>query len=391
MLTVNFEKCTGCGACVQRCPAQCISWIKKEFGFRYPKIDETSCVHCELCERVCPIEKPVVALQGQKVYAAVHKDAQVLEKSTSGGAFTAIADVIFDHGGVVYGVAMQKDMQVRHIRIESRSDLDQVRGSKYVQSDTAETYRQAEEDLKSGKTVLYTGTPCQIHGLKCFLTKEYENLYTVDIVCHGVGSQAYFDRYMEFAGKRYGEIKELRFRAKKFSGWSCGGVVSISSGDGTFHDIPYRDFDNYYYAYFLSGDIYRSSCYTCKYASTNRPGDFTLGDYWGVEALRLPLGTERGCSLLLANNRRGERLMQQVDDLRCVETSLEQATYCNRQLKKPSQLTNTRKRLLDEFESTTSENIQKMYCKTHRKAIIKGWLKALVPYKLRLIIRSKRK
>ena len=308
MLTVNFEKCTGCGACIQSCPKQCISWITKEFGFYYPQIDEEICVNCGLCEKVCPIDKILELPVTQKVYAAVHKDAEVLSKSTSGGAFTAIADAVFAQNGVVYGAAMLDDMQVKHIRTANRDKFAALRSSKYLQSDTGNTYQMVKRDLNQGRMVLYSGTPCQIDGLKFFLGKNYENLYTADIVCHGVGSQAYFDKYMEFAKKRYGNIKAVRFRSKEYAGWSCGGGVVVVDSSEHLKKIPYRDFDNYYYSYFLSGDIYRKCCYSCKYANTRRVGDFSLGDYWGVEKLHLSLETQNGCSLLLVNSSKGHRL-----------------------------------------------------------------------------------
>lgn len=391
MFAINYENCTGCGACVQRCPKQCISWTTKEFDFRYPRIDEASCINCGLCEKVCPIDKELKAPTAQKTYAAVHKDSAVLEKSTSGGAFTALADTIFSRGGVVYGAAMLNGMQVKHIRTENRTTFAELRSSKYLQSDTGTTYQMVEQDLKQGKVVLYSGTPCQIDGLKCFLRKEYENLYTADIVCHGVGSQAYFDRYMEFAKERYGKIKALRFRSKEYAGWSCGGVVVVVGTSNSEKKIPYRDFDNYYYSYFLSGDIYRKCCYSCKYANTKRVGDFSLGDYWGVEALNLPLQTENGCSLLLVNNDRAERLLETVVDFDKVETTIEQAAHCNKQLNEPSRLPESRKKRIEEYESMSGPQIQKVYLKTHRKTVVKGKLKALMPYKLKLLIRSKRK
>lgn len=202
---------------------------QREFGFRYPQIDKDACVNCGLCEKVCPIDKVIEVPAEQKAYAAVHKDAEVLAKSTSGGAFTAIADAVFAQGGVVYGAAMQDDMQVKHIRTTGKDDFEGLRSSKYLQSDTGTTYQMVEQDLKQEKTVLYSGTPCQIDGLKNYLGKDYENLYTVDIVCHGVGSQAYFDKYMDFARERYGKIKALRFRSKEYAGWSCIVVVDTSN------------------------------------------------------------------------------------------------------------------------------------------------------------------
>lgn len=391
MLTVDYEKCTGCGACVQRCPKRCISWTEREFGFRYPQIDKDACVNCGQCEKVCPIDKALEVSAEQKAYAAVHKDDEVLAKSTSGGAFTAIADAVFAQGGIVYGAAMLDGMQVKHIRTSGKDDFEGLRSSKYLQSDTGTTYQMVEQDLKQGKIVLYSGTPCQIDGLKNFLGKDYENLYTVDIVCHGVGSQAYFDKYMDYARERYGKIKALRFRSKEYAGWSCGGGVVVVDSSDCLKKIPYRDFDNYYYSYFLSGDIYRKSCYSCKYANTNRVGDFTLGDYWGVEALNLPLQTKNGCSLLLVNNRHAMLLLDEIESLDRVETTVEQAAHCNKQLNAPSKLMDSRQNRIGEYESMSGQQIQKEYLKNHRKTVVKGQLKALMPYKLKLLIRSARK
>lgn len=395
LLNIDMKKCTGCGACVQRCPQKCISWKAGELDFKYPEIDRDHCIDCGLCEKVCPIEKKLSVIENQKAYAAVHNSLDVLEKSTSGGAFTAIAEAVFGMGGVVYGVTMQDDMQVKHIRVENRSDLGILRGSKYIQSDTADTYQKVERDLRAGTKVLYSGTPCQIDGLKHFLQKDYTNLYTVDIVCHGVGSQGYFNRYMEFAESRYGNIKILKFRSKEFDGWSCGsGEFCVEGILGTRKKIPFRDFDNYYYSYFLSGDIYRMCCYTCKYANIRRPGDFTLGDYWGVEALKLSLSTRRGCSLLLVNSEKAEKMMKLISgiyNLQLVETSIEQATHCNKQLNAPSPLPESRKQRITEYKSMSGNEIQNLYLKTHWKTVLKGKLKSMIPYRVKLFIRSKRK
>ena len=155
--------------------------------------------------------------------------------------------------------------------------------------------------------------------------------------------------------------------------------------------IPYWDFDNYYYSYFLLGDVYRKCCYSCKYANTKRVGDFSLGDYWGVEALNLPLQTENGCSLLLVNNERAKKLLETVSDLDKVETTIEQAAHCNKQLNESSRLPESRQKRIEEYGSMSGQQIQKVYLKTHRKTVVKGKLKALMPYKLKLLIRSKRK
>lgn len=388
-MTVDFEKCTGCGACVQSCPKQCISWTEGEFRFKYPQIDKDICVNCGICERVCPIDKVLQTPTTQKAYAAVHKDYQVLAKSTSGGAFTAIADAVFAQDGIVYGVAMMDNMQVKHIRTSNKEEFAVLRSSKYLQSDTGNTYQMVEQDLKQGKTVLYSGTPCQIDGLRHFLGKPYERLYTVDIVCHGVGSQAYFDKYLDFARKRYGNIKTLRFRSKEYVGWSYGGVVVVVTGSSDcLKKIPYRDFDNYYYAYFLSGDIYRKSCYSCKYANMKRVGDFSLGDYWGVEKLHLPLNTFNGCSLLVVNSDKATKFLSKIETMNIKETRVDEAISQNEQLKHPSRLPDSRKERIKEFELLTGTQIERVYLSKYRKRYLKGLVKSLIPYKLKVIIRG---
>ena len=388
MLKVDYEHCTGCGACVQHCPKQCISWKAGEFGFQYPIIDEKTCINCHLCEKVCPIDKELRKPEDQKVYAVVNSDKETLLHSTSGGAFSAIAETVLSDGGVVYGCSMEGGFQVKHIRITDAKALTRLRGSKYVQSNTGDTFSQAEKDLKAGLKVLYSGTPCQIAGLQNFLGKEYHNLLTVDIVCHGVGSQAYFDKFMDDLRRRYGNIQEVRFRDKKYVGWSCGGVVVSLSSNKEKTEHPFYNHENYYYSYFLSGDIYRKSCYSCKYANSQRQGDITLGDFWGVEALKLPIDSYNGCSLMIVNTEKGRTAVQTLINVRKVEATVEEAVRHNDQLNHPSKLTAIRQQRIEDYEKMNGTQIQKKYLETNKKGVIKGKIKTFVPYSVKSWVRS---
>lgn len=391
MLEIDKLHCTGCGACVQACPKQCISYTETELGHLIPQIDTEFCINCGLCEKVCPITEEQEIPENQKVYAAVNKDAEVLKASTSGGFFTALAEYVLNEKGVVYGCSFEDDFKANHIRVTQRDELGKLRGSKYLQSSTEKTFREAQNDLKSGTLVLYTGTPCQIAGLKAFLRKSYDNLITVDLVCHGVGSQAYFDRYMEYLKDKKGPIKDLHFRDKEFAGWSCGGVLVLDKSTGTGKSVhrPYYDYNNYYYYYFLNSDIYRDSCYTCKYANINRVADFTMGDFWGVEKYNVPLETTNGCSLVIANTNKAQQVMKKLSGaLNTAQVTMEQATRANAQLMHPSAKSNIRDELANQFETMSAHKINEAFKNKNKTKILKLRLKAMVPYKVKVYLRK---
>lgn len=396
MIKVDFEKCTACGACVQICPVKCICWQEGEFGFRYPCVDQSKCINCHQCEKVCPLEKELVVPENQHYFAAVHRNRDILSKSTSGGVFTALADYVLERNGIVYGCTMDDAFQVKHVRISSKEELAQLRSSKYVQSNTMNTFRQALIDLRKGLYVLYTGTPCQIAGLNHFLGKSYERLITIDIVCHGVGSQKYFDKFLTDLKQREKDIVGLRFRDKKYVGWSCGGVVVVVNNNNTTlkgknKEKPFYNFENYYYSYFLSGTIYRKSCYSCPYASLKRPGDFTLGDFWGVESLKLELDVSHGCSLVITNTEKAHKIFKELTTLSEKEVTFEQSVKHNAQLNHPVLLnSNVRNKLLEQYETMTGTEIQKYYKQDNKMNLIKGEIKIHMPYGLKMFIRSLR-
>lgn len=386
MLFVNEKKCTGCGSCVQRCPQECISWCNKDFGFKYPIIDKEKCIDCGLCDQVCPIGEEKKNTNAVHFYAAVHKDVEILSKSTSGGAFTAIADYVLSRNGVVYGCSMEAGLQAQHIRITERDDLCKLSGSKYIQSDIGITYKLAEKDLRNGTSVFYTGTPCQIAGLYAFLGREYDNLITADIICHGVGSQKYFDRYVEYLDTKYGKVIDLKFRSKEFAGWSCGGTLTHMGKKKPVKKALY-DYNHYYYCYFLRGDIYRESCYSCPYANLRRQGDFTLGDFWGIESLKINLDTKDGCSLLLVNTKKAQQIKKELSCLCMVEVDVTNATRMNGQLIKPTSVSLVRNELSKQYRTMTGQQINQHFKHKNRLLIAKLHLKAMLPYRFKLILR----
>lgn len=383
MLTVDYEHCTGCEACAQRCPKHCISMVPGEFDFIYPEIDLEVCIDCHLCEKACPIERSVSKPKNQQAYAGVHKNNEILKASTSGGAFTALADFVLRNNGVVYGVQMD-EFVVHHVRVEAVADIPQLRGSKYLQSRIGTAFQEAEADLKNGRQVLFTGTPCQIDGLKHFLGRDYDKLITVDIVCHGVGSQKYFDKFVETLKVKAPNAKEIKFRSKKYTGWSCSSGATVMENGS---EKPFYYHENYYYQFFLQGDIYRKSCYSCKYANLDRPGDITLGDFWGVEKLKLPLNTYNGCSLVIVNTEKGNRVIEQIDELSIEVVNMDDAIKRNEQLMHPSELRAKREQRLNDYQTKTGMEIEKLYFQNDKKSVLKGKIKKMIPYHIKVLIR----
>lgn len=392
MLYVDKEKCTACGACFQSCPKGCISIETNSHGFLYPHLNEVVCIECGKCLRACPINSDKnVNSSDQKAYAVVHKNHNVLMNSTSGGAFSAIAEYVLKQQGVVYGCAYTEHLNVRHIRIDNIEDLCRINGSKYIQSNTGMTFRQAEQDLKNGKIVLYSGTPCQVAGLNAFLNQPYDNLITVDIICHGVPSQAYFDKFIEWYERSNNVmLSNLSFRSKKAKGLrGAGTYVGTYEGVYVRTGKPFKKklnyFDSYYYFYFLNSDIYRESCYSCDYAKIERVGDFTLGDFWGAEGQAVPFSVDDGCSLMIANTKKANALLEKFN-IKFWEVPISFAVEHNKQLKLPSNMSHKRFELLEEYRNCSAEVIQKNFKIKNKKAIVKGKLKYLVPSGLKKIL-----
>lgn len=303
--------CTGCGACINACPRNIITMVEDSDGFIYPKVKVEDCIECHLCERSCPMlkERYDVCKSHDKFpvfYAGQLKDEDDLMEVSSGGAFWAFSKTIIDNGGIVYG-AVQTDVDsIYHQRAETLEEIKAIRRSKYFQSDTKQTFAQVKADLKEGKVVLYSGTGCQIAGLKTYLGKEYDNLITCDVVCHGVPSRKVWKTYRKEKEEREGKIiKDLVFRDKS-AGWSHN-QYKITYQDGSVEKEASTQ--QLFHAGYLQGLFYRPSCGVCRFASLPRVADVTLADYWQYQGGFRQPGTDLGVSLITINSNKGQRLL----------------------------------------------------------------------------------
>lgn len=377
------EKCCGCGACLNICPKDAIKMVEDDAGFIYPKVDNNLCINCGLCNKVCVFnEKNKGEYPELEVYAGVINDMEILKKSSSGGIFSALADAVFKKGGVVFGAAWESDFSLCHIIARNAEELEKLRGSKYVQSSVKTTFREAKKLLDVGITVCYSGTPCQISGLKSYLGKEYDNLLTVDIICHGVPSVKMLKDDLNYVSDGKTEnLKEVKFRDKSY-GWGTKGSIS-SSGK----KIKYNAGTSPYYFYFLKGEIYRESCYNCRFPSEKRQGDITLGDYWGIKTeLVSKLGKadpDLGVSCVLVNTEKGKKWLDlasgavslTLSDRKSVEKR-------NGQLVKHSVPLPEHQNLLGGYIADGYSSFRKGYKKHTKDHIVRG-IKNIIPKKIK--------
>ena len=304
--------CMSCGACASVCKLDAIRMTKTTEGFQIATIDQSKCVDCGMCQKVCPALNDVENHpEAFEVYAFKAND-ELRKNSTSGGAFAALAEAVIAQNGVFYGAAQTDDFSVAHMRGESIDDLAKMQGTKYIQSDMTSCYAQIENDLKQGRKVLFSGTPCQVDGVKRFINIKklsVENFFAVDIICHGVPSPAFYQAYMKWLEKEYGsKVVDYKFRSKKISwrGSSC--YAKLADDRELKNEKKLCGFMNVYY----SDNITRESCYNCPYTSKNRVGDLTISDYWGLENLDKNFEDALGVSMVLVNTEKGRELFKQV-------------------------------------------------------------------------------
>ena len=303
------SKCTGCMACFNCCPNGAIEIVENAEGFKYTRINEDKCIKCGLCKKICPINKKYnEQYKNVEFYAAFNKNAEDRIKSSSGGIMSLLAKNILQKQGIVYGATLE-DKKVRHIRIDNIKDLPRIMGSKYLQSEIGDIYRKVKDDLEQNKQVLFTGTPCQIEGLKSYLNEEYDNLLCVSIICHGVPSPRIFEKYInekEINEKK--KIKNINFRDKK-DGWHNYSIAYEYTNDKNV--IPFTS-DTYMNA-FLSNLILRESCYNCQMRFKNKnTADMIIGDYWGIENVFPEMDDNKGISAVIINSEKGKELFEEI-------------------------------------------------------------------------------
>lgn len=340
MITIKEEsKCCGCLACVQTCPQHCIDVKESRKGFLYPFVDETLCIGCNQCEKVCPFNTDEITNQPIHTFAAKHISDDIRMKSSSGGAFTAIAEKVISGGGIVFGALYDDKWNVVHGVVDNKEDIAKLRGSKYVQSNIGDTFVQVRRALQNGRRVLFSGTSCQVLGLKLYLRKEYENLLTVDIICHGTPSPRIWRDYLYrisnrpqgavdrnsvlLALKKNPVITGISFRDKT-KGWQKYGFVLLgksaskadrntvlSSSNAILLYEPASQ--NLYTRSFIDNYTLRPSCYNCPAKGGRSRSDITLADCWGIWKYHKDIYDDKGVSAVMVNTTKGLETVRQAE------------------------------------------------------------------------------
>lgn len=335
------QDCCGCSACVQRCPRHCISMKEDAEGFLYPDVDMTQCIDCGICEKVCPWLNLHEKSKIQDVLGAKNIDRKERMESSSGGVFIALAKKVIENGGVVFGAVFNECWEVVHTYAENLKDVKSMMGSKYMQSRMENSYREAEGFLKRGRTVLFTGCPCQITGLHNYLGKEYHNLISVDFLCHGVPSPGVWRKYLTEVSTSFPKeingisldfstkITGIDFRNKQQSGWKNFYLTITGLSNGTEKVLLSDKHKNNPFMKGFLGDLYlRPSCYNCKCKNGASHSDLTIADFWGISSIMPDFDDDKGVSLVLVNTDKGRNVLA-LCDLEIRKSTLDDARRFN--------------------------------------------------------------
>lgn len=369
--TLPKQECCGCRACGDICPYNCISFATDEEGFYYPYIDESVCIECGLCSKVCPsLHMYLSSEQPATAYAAYALDKEKHRAGSSGGLFGIIAASVIEHGGKVWGAAFDNNLRLRHCSAANMQELRPLMKSKYIQSDTTGVYKTIKQDLRNGITTLFVGTPCQCNALKNYIGNDDENLIVVDLVCHGVPSQDMFDKSIRwFEQKHNCRVTGFQFRYKEKRNRSSH-IYKIDyttkKGAKKTHVGLYYDSPHFYG--FSTYKTLRLSCYQCKWAQPSRCGDLTIADFWGIDKIRPYLNPRQGISMILANTSVGKSVLEGIKGKIYSEAaSLEYACQNNSSLHAPARLNASRSALFSDLQKINFDEVVKKHLTPRRK------------------------
>ncbi|SHE83384.1 Coenzyme F420 hydrogenase/dehydrogenase, beta subunit C-terminal domain [Alkalibacter saccharofermentans] len=380
MIKANKD-CMGCHACKNVCPTQCIIMTPDEEGFLYPKVEYSLCVKCKKCISVCPIINKARIVNNPQAYAAINKDEQIRLSSSSGGIFTLLAENAIKDDGVVFGAGYSEKFEVAHKSVEKIEELCELRGSKYVQSKIGNSYKLAKDFLDSGRKVLFSGTPCQIAGLNSYLNRSYENLITQDFICHGVPSPIAWRKYIEYREtKAESKVSQVEFRNKD-KGWKQFSVSFIFENDIGYSKNLNEDL---YMRAFLKDLCLRPSCYDCEFKTLNRQSDLTLADFWGIEKVLPEMDDDKGTSLIIVNNKKGQEVFNSISgNMKFKEVDINEAVKYNSAAIKSVNYNPKRKEFLSALNTMPFNKLVDKYCdesfvvkfKRRARRVIKNALK----------------
>lgn len=341
--TGDIRTCSGCASCYNICGHGAIKFDKDKNGVSIPVKDLQKCTDCGLCDKVCPIEHPDYSNTATpKPFAAY--DPEERRRSSSGGIFYTIAKHVITKGGIVYGAAFDENLNLHHYGVEKLEDLEKLRGSKYVQSDIGDSFREIRKHLRKGRLIYFVGTPCQVAGLKAFLMRDYDNLITSDLVCHGVPNQQLFKKHLSYLKSLEGsDVKGYSFRDTDY--WFIREKADYADGKVSVKNDG--NMSPYLYAFGL-GYSYRDCCFECKFAKIPRQGDVTLADFWGIGRYHPEIDDRGGVSMVLLNSPKGEKIWEEIkNELKYRESDLEACTRYNPNIIRPTKEPEKRAEFLD--------------------------------------------
>lgn len=360
---VKIEQCCLCKACFDSCAKGAISFTKEHKGFFYPEVDTSLCVRCGKCEDACPALSPLFEKEdGYPIaFAARSKDREIRLQSASGGVFYELARKVLEDGGYVCAAVFTADFRVKHIVTDNIKSLKDMQGSKYAQSDTAGVYKKIRQLLTDGKTVLFCGCPCQSAALRSYLKKEYENLYAVDLICHGIPSQSMLDSYIELQEESFGARAVKVSLKNKTKGWHNSQVKIVFENGKTY--LKPSTVDIYMSAFYKNVSL-KTHCYNCRYKGFHAGSDITLGDFWGSEVELKSIDDNTGINAALINTAKGKRLIEKTDT-ELIPTDYETVLKYNRQIMQSVKQSEKR----NEFYAFAKKNgikkaMQKYFCES---------------------------